>query len=401
MVQAPGSPSSLRTANRRRVLDVLRRLAVDDDAVADGSASAEDAPVPPTAFSQASLARETGLAPATVSNIVRDLTAAGVLETLAGGGRRGSVVRLSPTAGYVAGVDFGHEHVAVAVGDLSGRLLVSERVALAPEPDHGRALAAARSTLEALLGQVPQAPLRHVTLGLAAPIQGQSVGSANIFPGWEGVDALAAARAAFSVPVTLENDANLGALAEHRLGVARGLHSSFFVKISHGVGGGLIVADQLFRGASGSAGEIGHLTLDEQGPLCRCGSRGCLEAYASIQTVQQMMAGQLPDAGFPQIVSAAEEGSVAARRAIEDAGLHLGWALASIVNLFNPAIVVIGGRMGQAGELVLESARIGLRRHALDAVALTPVAVGSLGERASLLGSLLVAAEQVDLAEVV
>ncbi|TIC84330.1 ROK family transcriptional regulator [Nocardioides sp. GY 10127] len=389
MVSAPGSPSSLRTANRRRVLDALRRAAVSDPL--DGDEHDD--------FSQARLARETGLAPATVSNIVRDLTRAGVLETVPGGGRRGSVVRLSDTAGYVAGLDFGHSHVGVAVGDLAGRLLAEDRRALAPEPDHARALATARLMLDELLAGLPIAPLRRVAMGLPAPIQGSAVGSASIFPGWEGVDTGTAAEDALGAPVTVENDANLGAVAEHRLGVARLRESSFFVKISHGVGGGMIIHDRLFRGATGSAGEIGHLTLDEQGPLCRCGSRGCLEAYASIETVQQMMSGQLPEAQFGEIVDAAHAGSVAARRAIEDAGLHLGWALASIVNLLNPGVVVIGGTMALAGDLVLESARIGLRRHALDSVALTPVVVSELGNRASLLGALLVAADEVDLAE--
>ena len=151
------------------------------------------------------------------------------------------------------------------------------------------------------------------------------------------------------------------------------------MKISSGVGAGIIIDNRLFHGAGGTAGEIGHLTLDDQGPLCRCGSRGCLEAYTSTGTVQAMMAGQLPRADLDAIVAAAQSGNVGAQRALEDAGLHLGWGLASIVNLLNPAIVVVGGDMARAGELLLESARIGLRRHALDSVALTPVVASELG----------------------
>ena len=109
------------------------------------------------------------------------------------------------------------------------------------------------------------------------------------------------------------------------------------------------------------------------------------------------MADQLPGAGFDDIVEAARDGNVSAQRTLEDAGLHLGWGLASIVNLINPAVVVVGGDMARAGDLLLESARIGLRRHALDAVAATPLLASTLGERASLVGAVLLAAERTEL----
>jgi predicted NBD/HSP70 family sugar kinase len=381
---SPGSTSSLRTANQQRILDVLRGvtpLPVGRDVGA--------------AFTQAELARATGLAPATVSNIVRDLTASGLVEADPGSGRRGSAVRLARAAGLVGGVDFGHSHVAVAIGDLTGHLLAEQRRRLEPGHNHTEALKLAGSMLDEMAGR--HGPVRHVGLGLPAPVTNDVVRSSAIFPGWEGVDTRAAAEQQFGIAVHVENDANLGALAEHRRGVGRGHDSSVFVKISSGVGAGIIIDNQLFHGAGGTAGEIGHLTLDDQGPLCRCGSRGCLEAYTSTGTVQAMMAGQLPAAELDAIVAAAESGNVGAQRALEDAGLHLGWGLASIVNLLNPEIVVVGGEMARAGELLLESARIGLRRHALDSVALTPVLASELGERASLVGAVLLAAERTEL----
>jgi predicted NBD/HSP70 family sugar kinase len=385
---SPGSTASLRAANQHRVLDVLRGVpsnrAQDPDPAAEG------------VFTQAELARVTGLAPATVSNIVRDLAGAGLVDTEAGSGRRGSSVRLARGAGIVAGVDFGHSHVAVAVGDLAGRVLAEQRVSLDSATDHHQALAMATD----LLDQKSQGmgSLRHVGLGLPAPVNEEVIRSSAIFPGWEGVNARAVAEEAFGAPVHVENDANLGALAEHRRGVGRGHSSSVFVKISSGVGAGIIIGNELFHGAGGTAGEIGHLTLDEQGPLCRCGSRGCLEAYTSTGNVLSMLAGQLPGADLDEVVAAARDGNVSAQRALEDAGLHLGWGLASIVNLLNPEIVVVGGDMARAGELLLESARIGLRRHALDSVALTRVVASELGERASLVGAVLLAAERTDLA---
>ncbi|MBA3780622.1 MAG: ROK family transcriptional regulator [Nocardioides sp.] len=385
---APGSTASLRTANQQRVLDVLRRgVPVPDDGVAL-------APV-----TQADLARLTGLAPATVSNIVRDLSAHGLVDTEPGSGRRGTTVQLARTAGLVAGIDFGHSHIAVALGDMTGALIADERRPLDAGHGYADGLDLASTLLAELLAAAGAAPtgLRSITMGIPAPITDGVVRSSSILPGWVGVHAQDAAQERLGMPVHVENDANLGALAEHRVGVARGHTCSVFLKISSGVGAGIIINDAVYHGSLGAAGEVGHLTLDEQGPMCRCGSRGCLEAYASTSAVIAMMAGQLPGATLDDIVEAAEAGNVAAVRTLEDAGLHLGWGLASVVNLLNPGLVVVGGDMARAGEFLLEPARIGLRRHALDAVAATPVVASQLAERASLTGAVLLAAERTEL----
>lgn len=378
-VGSPGSTSSLRAANLQRVLGVLRGI------------GAHDHPV-----TQAELARRTGLAPATVSTIVRDLGAAGTVTTEAGSGRRGTTVRISRGAGLVAGVDFGHSHLSVALADLTGTVIAEQRRPLPHGHDHRKGLGEAARLLAAMLAThaVAGEEVGRIGLGLPAPISHDVVASSAILPGWQGVEATVAARAILGVPVTVENDANLGALAEHRYGVARGHDSSFFVKISSGVGAGIVLGGQIFRGADGSAGEIGHLTLDEQGPVCRCGSRGCLEAYASAPTVQAMLADQMPGATLDDILGAARGGHVAALRTLEDAGLHLGWAVAAVVNLINPGIVVIGGDMARAGDLLLDSVRVGLRRHALDAASSTSVLPSALGERASLVGAVVLAAEE-------
>jgi predicted NBD/HSP70 family sugar kinase len=384
---APGSTASLRTANQQRVLDVLRTVAPGTHDPDTGGR--------PAAFTQAELARETGLARATVSNIVRELSAAGLVDSEAGSGRRGSAVRLSPAAGVVAGVDFGHSHLAVAIGDLTGQVLAEERRNLATALEHEEALELAAELIDSM--RPSGSALRHIGMGLPAPVTDDVVRTPAIFPGWRGVDAARAAAEVLGAPVDVENDANLGALAEHRCGVGRGQDSSVFVKISSGVGAGIIINNALFHGSGGTAGEIGHLTLDEQGPMCRCGSRGCLEAYTSVGAVTAMIASQYPQVGLDDIIRAADDGDVSTRRALEDAGLHLGWGLATVVNLLNPSVIVVGGDMARAGELLLEPARIGLRRHALDTVAQTPVLASALGERASLVGAVLLAAERTEL----
>lgn len=377
-VSSPGSTASLRPANQRRVVDLLRTRGD---------------------ITQAELARETGLASATISNIVRHLSATGLVQTVPGSGRRGTVVRFAPDAGLVAAIDFGHTHVAVALADFSGHVVAERRQALVPDHDHHDDLPLAGDLLAGLLAERGHdlSHVRTIGLGLPAPIRDGVVRSSAILPGWVGINAVEVAQARFGCPVYVDNDANLGALAEHRVGVAQGFDDIVYVKVSSGVGAGLILNGQIFRGAHGSAGEIGHLTLDEQGPVCRCGSRGCLEAYASTSTAIAMMEAQLPEPTTEALFAAAHEGNVAAQRLIEDAGLHVGWGLASIVNLVDPGIVVVGGEMARAGELLLDSARIGLRRHALADAAATPVVVSGLGERACLVGAAMMAAEQTEL----
>ncbi|UEA81722.1 ROK family transcriptional regulator [Tsukamurella paurometabola] len=379
-----GSTAALRVANEQRIVGVLR---------AD----------PASRHTQAELARATGLAPATVSNIVRDLVTAGLVEAEAGSGRRGGRVRLSRSVGLVAGVDFGHSHLAVAVGDVTGAILIEERRPLPPEHAHDTSLLLARDVLRASLARMradPEndgVPLLRIGMAVPAPVSEGVIHDPGILPGWHDVDAVAAAEAAFDLRVDVENDATLGALAEHRRGIAQGRRSSVFVKASSGVGAGIVLDDRIYRGTNGTAGEVGHLTLDEHGPPCRCGGRGCLEAYASTAAVVAMLAGRHPGIDFDGALELARGGDAAARRAVEDAGLHLGWGLAGVANLLDPDLIVLGGDMARAGDLLLESTRMGLRRNALSAVARTPVAVSALGERASLVGAVLLAAERIDL----
>lgn len=377
---APGSATSLRAANQRRVLELLLHRG-------------------PDAVSQADIVRETQLASGTVSSIVRELAEADIVSTVAGSGRRGTSVRLARGAGLVAGVDFGHSHVAVALAEMTGAVLGERHAPLSPGHDHTEGLAAARSMLDDLLAGLAadRSELRNIGLGLPAPLSDNVVMSSSILPGWTGVNARDAARTALEVDVLVENDANLGALAEHREGHGRGHANMVFVKVSSGVGAGLVLDGKLFRGASGTSGEIGHLTLDDQGPLCRCGSRGCLEAYAASGTALAMLGEQLPGATLDEAIEQAQHGNVAAMRVFEDAGLHLGWGLATVTNLLNPGIILVGGDMAKAGDLLLDSARVGLRRHVLAGTTTTPIMTAALGDRASLVGALVLAIEATDL----
>ncbi|MBA3339575.1 MAG: ROK family transcriptional regulator [Geodermatophilaceae bacterium] len=381
--RAGGSTAALRVANQRRVIDALR--------TGDSEAS----------ITQADIARTAGLAPATVSNIVRELVVAGVVETVSGPGR-GTAVRISRQAGLIAGLDIGHRHLRVAIGDLGGSVLIEHRLPLAPDHPYEQGLDMAEEMFEKLLGELSASPadVLAIGLGLPAPIDAAGlVAAASILPGWVGVDARAVASERFGCPVHLDNDANLGALAEHRLGAGAGHDCMVYLKVSSGVGAGLILDGRLFHGGGGTAGEIGHLTVDSNGPICRCGSRGCLEAYTSVGAVGDMLSQRHPDASMAELVAAACDGDIAVRRAFEDAGSHLGWGVAMLANLINPSTLVIGGDMAQAGEFLLESVQAGVRRHALASVSSTlTMSVSSLGDRSGVIGALLLALDHTELA---
>lgn len=381
-MSAPGSTASLRTANQRRVVDALRAS-------------------PDSELSQAEISRATELAPATVSNIVKELSTAGFLESESGAGRRGATVKIARGAGLVAGVDFGHSHLQIALGDLSGDVLATTSRPLKNDHGHTEGLALAKELLDTLLaGQgSSHAELRAVGMGLPAPIgRSGTIDSGSILPGWVGVNAAAAATETFGVPTLVDNDANLGALAESTVGIGVGSSSMAYLKISSGVGCGLILDGKIFRGGLGTAGEIGHLTMDENGPLCRCGSRGCLEAYVGADALIAQFAARQPDITATELIALALGGDNGAQRLIEDSGRYLGRAAAILVNVLGLELLVIGGDMIAAGDLLFDGIRNGLRRHALEPVARTVrVEKAALGDRSSAIGSLLFALEAVEL----
>lgn len=377
---APGSTAALRLANVDRVVRALR----------------SGGPL-----TQAEVSRTTELAPATVSNIVKSLVAAGVLQTSGGAGRRGATVEFAETAGVVAGVDFGHSHVQVGLGDLSGRVLASRQVPLVHDHRYDDGLGVALELLAELSDGLPgpARSLHGVGLGLPAPIGTTGlVDAGSILPGWIGVDAAAVAGEAFGVTTIVDNDANLGALAEFTVGAGVGTHSMAYIKVASGVGCGLVLDGRVYRGGLGTAGELGHVTIDESGPLCRCGNRGCLEAYVGGSSLIQQYAPVQTDIGVPELIDRALDGDVGARRLVEDAGRHLGHAVSLVANLLAPEAVVVGGEVGVAGDLLLDAVREGLRRHALEnVVGRIRVVPAALGTESSAVGAVLLGLEAVRL----
>ncbi|MBT2440027.1 ROK family transcriptional regulator [Streptomyces sp. ISL-36] len=383
-METPGSQTSLHRANLERVVRAVRMA---------GS------------LTQAEIARATGLSAATVSNIVRELKDGGTVEVTptSAGGRRARSVSLSGDAGIVIGVDFGHTHLRVAVGNLAHQVLAEESEPLDVDASAAEGFDRAEQLVKRLIAAtgIGQDKVVGVGLGVPGPIDVSSgtLGSTSILPGWSGINPADELSARLGVPVYVDNDANLGALGELVWGSGRGVKDLAYIKVASGVGAGLVIDGRVYRGPGGTAGEIGHITLDESGPVCRCGNRGCLETFTAARYVLPLLQpGHGADLTMERVVQLAREGDPGCRRVVADVGRHIGSGVANLCNLLNPSRVVLGGDLAEAGELVLAPIRDSVSRYAIPSAARQlSLAPGALGGRAEVLGALaLVLSEMGD-----
>ncbi|MEE1809395.1 ROK family transcriptional regulator [Streptomyces sp. BE133] len=383
-METPGSQTSLHRANLERVVRAVRMA---------GS------------LTQAEIARSTGLSAATVSNIVRELKDGGTVEVTptSAGGRRARSVSLSGDAGIVIGVDFGHTHLRVAVGNLAHQVLAEESEPMDVDASAAEGFGRAERLVKRLIETTGISPDKVIGVGLGVPgpidVESGTLGSTSILPGWTGINPSEELAGRLGVPVYVDNDANLGALGELVWGSGRGVKDLAYIKVASGVGAGLVIDGHIYRGPGGTAGEIGHITLDESGPVCRCGNRGCLETFAAARYVLPLLQpSHGPDLTMERVVQLARGGDPGCRRVIGDVGRHIGSGVANLCNLLNPSRVVLGGSLAEAGELVLAPIRDSVSRYAIPSAARQlSVLPGALGGRAEVLGALaLVLSEMGD-----
>jgi predicted NBD/HSP70 family sugar kinase/biotin operon repressor len=356
-------------------------------------------------MSRADLARATGLSRTTVSSLVGDLLAGGqVVETAergrphkGGSGRPSVLLRLCAPTGQVAGVDIGHGHVRAAVADRTGTV-VAERIRLVDVDTRGtEAFDVAAELVRGLVAETGSADLRQVGACVPAPLDRSSARvSTRVMPGWLGLDPGEELARRLELPVVAGNDANLGALAELQHGAGRGATDLVYVKVATGLGAGIVIGGRLHRGASGNAGEIGHVQVDEHGAVCRCGSRGCLETMVAAPRLLGLLQPAYDDPLTVERVLALEgAGDAGVRRVLDDAGRTVGRALADLANCLNPGRVVVGGSLGASPALVA-GVRAAIDRYAQpDAAEALDVVSGALGDRAEIVGALGLAVARV------
>lgn len=371
-----GDLPSLREANRLRVLRELRLLG----------------PVP-----QVDLARKTGLSPASVSNIVADALRSGLVTVTEGvRGRRVKLVSLSPALGLGVGIAVDHRHLTVALGNLSSELLYEATAEIDASTDPAAVIGtAARLTTDGLASTKGGEPLIAVGLTIPAPVSPQESGrlASPGAPEWWQMLSADWLRGRFGAPAFIDNEANAAALAEWRFGAGAGCTDMLYVQVGDGVGAGLVLGGEMYRGARGWAGELGHVVLDEKGPLCRCGHRGCFEALAGVPAVVD--AAHRADPGvssLADVIAWADQGDDACVAALQAAGTATGAAIAIAVNLLNPQRVVIGGLVLAADSIVMPAVRTAFEQRAMASVAAsTELVVASLGANAGARGALTLA----------
>jgi glucokinase len=217
-------------------------------------------------------------------------------------------------------------------------------------------------------------------------------------PGWLDLPLGQILHSHWSCPVFVENDANLAVLGEWRFGAGRGAHHVVMLTLGTGIGGGIIVDDRLVRGSLGLAGEVGHIVVQLDGPRCSCGQPGHLEAIASGPAIARQVrergglseAGPGPEATTEAIAAAARGGDPVALSVLGEAARALGAALASLVHIFNPERIILGGGVARAGDFFLESVETVLRSSVMDPAFAEGLRVlpSALGDEAALLGGL-------------
>lgn len=354
-----GNSELMRQLNRSLVLDLIRR----------------QGPI-----SKADVRRITGLNFTTVTNAVNDLAADGMVQEVglgsSSGGRKPMLLTLNPTARYVLGCELQSTKLLIGLFDLTGRLVARSEQPKVP-------LTTPDETVERIVAGIHQVVaeagigLEKVEgLGVAAPGPLDSQRGVLLTPpnmvGWHNVPLKAMLEAATGLSVVVEKDGNAAALGEVWFGAGQGARDLILIIVDQGIGAGIISGGRLWRGSHSGAGELGHTTIDIDGPRCSCGNYGCLEAVASgfalarkaVEAIRRGVRSSLAEVmeahgeiGITELLAAANEGDKLALDLLDESGRTLGIAVANIVNMYNPELIVMAGRLAQESSLVLQRAR--------------------------------------------
>ena len=358
------------------------------------------------ALSRSELVARTGLTRSAIRSLVGELVHAGLAAEgpatrLGTPGRPSPVVRLVAGSAVVLALDIAVDSLAAAIVGLGGRTLARVRIERSREHSSVDEIAADLTGLaRTVLGRRPAAePVVGIGVAVVGVVR-RSDGVVSMAPnlGWRDIplgDRLARALD-LSVPISVANEADLGTLAELRRGVAVGADDLVYISGEVGVGGGVIVGGRPLTGVAGYAGEVGHMPVNPQGAPCRCGSVGCWETEVG-EDALLVRAGLMPGGGraaVDAVLREAAAGSATAQAALDHVGTWLGLGLASLANLLNPQLIVLGGRFGRMYPFVSRALHAELDRRTLPAArSLVTVIPTSLGVDAPLLGAAELALE--------
>lgn len=363
------------------------------------------------------IARLIGLSRTTVSSIVDELLQDGlveegsVLSAAPNGGRRATLVQFNADAGISLGVDIGRTHLTIVAANLSGTVFARQAGLLHLERGPEICVPEIIDRLRSFAADHGIQWERVIGLGVGIPGTLDSETRILVNPphmrGWNGINVRPALQDALHVPIYMDNDANMGALGESRYGAGRGFNHFIYLKLGTGIGSGLIVNNQVYRGSGGFAGEIGHISFGEAGPRCDCGNSGCLESIAGAEAIVAdalHIAAIAPEGGvgmpsaamackppvdIADVIQAAHAGDHASRLALEHAATRIGTALAAMINLLNPGAIILDGGVARAGDLLLAPLRRIVATKSIPAAwKPTSILVGELENQAIAMGAI-------------
>ncbi|KEQ26958.1 ROK family transcriptional regulator [Paenibacillus tyrfis] len=334
-------------------------------------------------ISRADISVKTGLNKTTVSSLVTELieshfvTEIGLGES--SGGRKPMMLLFNQQAGYAIGVDLGVNYILAMVTDLGGTVVKEKKIEMT-DLSVETVTEKLKKCIHSLIKKTATSPYGVIGIGVGVPglvdDQGNVLSAPNL--GWTDVPLQDMLQQEFNLPIAIDNEANVGALGEKEFGAGRSVSNMIYLSVGIGIGAGIILNDALYRGVSGFSGEVGHMTLAQDGPLCGCGSRGCWETFASEKAlIHQAKALQLIDEkiqvadatdkiNLNTLLHLAKRGHRPVIDLFASTGHWLGVGITNLVNVFNPELIVIGNRMSLASEWMADSIRETLNSQSLS-----------------------------------
>ena len=326
------------------------------------------------AVSRAELAKQTRLTRSTISRIVDELIQEKLVHETASTqnerGRPGILLSLNPAGGAAIGLEIGVNFISILLTDFSTSPIWRKRLFLEDNSDWSIYLQKAEEMIAEAIDIAGQHKLPLMGIGVAVwGLVNQNDGLIHFAPNlqWREIPLQEKWAGKFNVPVYIENDANASALGEYYLGAAKEIEDFIYLSVDIGIGSGIISKGRLFRGASGYAGEIGHIVIEPNGDLCRCGRRGCLETKAGRRVIVQRyrdLTHEL-DITLEQIIERGKNGDPVARMIFTEAGEYLGLGISHMLNLFNPKCIIIGWSLEQALDLIMPGIKRSLDKYCL------------------------------------
>lgn len=324
---------------------------------------------------RADLARQLSVSRTTVTNLAKDLVDTGLVESrsLSGDAILKERLTLTSSAGLLGSLVFEDDNVALALGSLDGAVVARDSADLGVDLTGTERLEKGTAAMGRLIaahgsGSGPVRAIHCAVNTQSDRVTGEILGG-EASVAWRGSNPMTAMREAFGVPVVIENSARLEALAEYLCGTGDFPAHLIYVRLSRGVALGQVVAGRIQTGGRGGAGELGHVSINPQGPTCACGNRGCLMTYVALPALQGQITAVLgEDADIDDLIASASDGSHPSRGLLMDAGTAVGLAVTAVCNLLDPDVIVLGGELSGAGDLIVDAVSREVKRRALPLV---------------------------------